>query len=202
MHPIPQPDLLNPDRLKTNERSDMTADEHRSRAQLLDQALHESCAYATELWQHLNAARTYLLESLPSDPRAPGTNPHSGASPTGPTDDVGWQRWTEAYATVTSILAGPHGDSGFGLGEAKEAARLRREAPNLNVLATVNPNVPNPEPAAAVVEPNVSNPEPVVAVVKPQRGNQLRSMGLGALAVLALRGLRRRAPARLLTTKD
>jgi hypothetical protein len=179
MHPIPQPDLLDPDRLTTNERSDMTADEHRTRAQQIDQALHESCEYATELWQHLDAARTYLLASLPSDPRAPGTNPHACASPTGPTDAEGWQRWIETYATVTSILAGPRGDSGFGLGEAREAARLRREAPNLKVLAATNPNVPNPEPAA--------NPVPA------PRPSPWRAIGLAALGVLALRGLGRRS---------
>jgi hypothetical protein len=179
MHPMPKPDLLDPDRTKSNERTNLTADDHPTRAEQFDQALHESCEYATELWQHLEATRKYLLDSLPSDPRAPGTNPHSCASPTGPTDEVGWQRWIETYATATSILAGPHGDSGFGLGEAREAARLRRDAPNLRVLAATNPNVPSPEPAA--------NP------VKPPRPSGLRSVGLAALGVLAVRGLRRRS---------
>lgn len=178
MHPIPKPELLDPDRLTSNERTDMIDHDHRSRAEQLDRALHESCDYAVALWQHLDAARTYLLDSLPSDPRAPGTNPHTCASPTGPTDDEGWQRWIDTYATVTSILAGPKGDSGFGLGEAREATRLRRDAPNLNVLAAANPNVPSPEPAA--------NP------IKPPRPSAWRSVGLAALGVLALRGLRRR----------
>jgi hypothetical protein len=178
MHPMPKPDLLDPDRMKSADRDDASAREHRTRDQMMDQALRESCEYATELWQHLDATRKYLFDSLPSDPRAPGTNPHSCASPTGPTDEVGWQSWIETYATATAILAGPHGDSGFGLGEAREAARIRRDAPNLRVLAATNPNVPSPEPAASPV--------------KPPRPSALRTVGMAVVALLALRGLRRR----------
>lgn len=79
--------------------------------------------------------RGYLLNSLPPDPRAPGPHPTASASPTGPDDDTGWDNWIAAYATVTSVLCGPNGDSGYGLGEGRREANLRRTAPVLRIHA-------------------------------------------------------------------
>ena len=91
MQPMRQPELLDPDRIKSDDRDNMTMMEHRSRAQQLDEALHASCEYGIELWKHLDAVRSYLYTSLPSDPRAPGPNPRASAAPTGPDDEEGWR---------------------------------------------------------------------------------------------------------------
>lgn len=193
MQQIPQPELLDADRITSADRDDMTMFEHRNRAQQLDDALHASCAYATELWQHLAAARSYLYHSLPSDPRSPGTNPHPGASPTGPDDREGWQRWIDTYATVTSILVGPHGDSGFGLEEAQRAARDRRDAPNLNVLARVQRGTgtaASADPLAVITRSDGNDSS--TSAVSSIGARSFRLAALGALGVLALRGLRPR----------
>lgn len=181
MHPIPRPELLDASRVTSADRDDMTLLEHRTRAQQLDDALQASCDYATQLWQHLDAVRSYLYDSLPSDPRAPGVNPHLGASPTGPDDEEGWQRWINTYATVTSILCGAHGDSGFGLDEARLAARERREAPNVAALAHARDAAPV-SPTPAMGQPRTAGSD--------SRGGLIRAAGLGVLAALALRGLR------------
>ena len=127
MQPIPQPAVLDPDRVLTDARKDLTVDDV-TRAEALERALHETCAYAQQLWQSLDEARNYLWNSVPPDPR--GTSAaRTGASPTGPDDDTGWESWIAAFARVTSTLVGPQGDSGFGHGEARQAAELRRTAP-------------------------------------------------------------------------
>ena len=132
--PIPTPHVLNPDRLLANDRGGFgTADDHKSRADLLDKALQDSCAYAQQLWDNLDAVRHYLMDSLPPDPRSPGPHPSPSAAPTGPDDEQGWENWIAAYASVTSVLCGPHGDSGLGLHEARGAAQERRTAPVLNL---------------------------------------------------------------------
>ncbi|HST49964.1 hypothetical protein [Jatrophihabitans sp.] len=188
MHEIPKPELLDPDRLLLDDRNDLTADEHASRAALLNQALHESCGYAQQLWQSLDAVRGYLLDSLPPDPHAldPDALDQPGrrsAAPTGPDDEAGWENWITAYATVTSVLAGPHGDSGFGSDEARREARDRRQ-----VL---------PEPPAAP-EP-VREPAPEAAGLAARRPDghtaagrsRLRLAARVAVLLLAIRGLRR-----------
>ncbi len=93
MHEMRQPELLDPDRVTSDDRDNMTMMEHRNRAQQLDEALHASCEYGVELWKHLDAVRSYLYTSLPSDPRAPGPQPRASAAPTGPDDDEGWRNW-------------------------------------------------------------------------------------------------------------
>lgn len=47
------------------------------------------------------------------------------ASPRGGDDGDGWAKWADAYAAITSVLAGPHGDSGLGRQEAVREAQLR-----------------------------------------------------------------------------
>ncbi len=59
MQSIPTPEVLDPDRVLVNDRADFTAD-HQTRAALLEKALHESCAYAGELWNELNAVRHFF----------------------------------------------------------------------------------------------------------------------------------------------
>lgn len=135
MYEIPKPELLDPDRVNRDDREDFTAEDHRSQSQLLAKALGESCAYADQLWNQVNALRGYLLDCLPPDPRTPGPPTATAASPTGPDDEAGWTTWINAFATTTSVLCGSHGDSGFGLSRAREEARLRRTAPGLTLHA-------------------------------------------------------------------
>ncbi|MEO8750786.1 MAG: hypothetical protein ABI384_10330 [Allobranchiibius sp.] len=126
MQSIPTPQVLDPDRILVNDRGDWTAT-HESRGEQLDAALRETCAYAQQLWRDLDAVRQYLRGILPHTPPEPGPHPVESASPTGPDDDAGWESWIAAYAAVTSALAGPQGDSGYGLQEARREARTRRE---------------------------------------------------------------------------
>ncbi|MBV9821595.1 MAG: hypothetical protein JO144_05075 [Actinobacteria bacterium] len=180
MHEIPQPELLDPDRLLLDDRDNLTADEHASRAALLNKALHDSCDYAQQLWHRLDAVRGYLLDSLPPDPRSVDGPARRSAAPSGPDDEQGWQNWSAAYAAVTSVLAGPHGDSGFGAEEAEREARDRR------LPEPVVPTVPaEPAPAA----------EPVAPARQAGHAAQARSRwllaGRVAIVLLAVRGLRR-----------
>lgn len=188
MQPIDRPQLLDPDRVVDPNRDDMTVD-HESAAKQLRQALEASCDYGRQLWDHLVAVRQYLMESLPPDPGAAGPHTQVSAHPTGPDDTEGWQHWVDVYASVTSVLAGPHGDSGYGFGEAREAARIRSEAPNARLAArlhdgrTGTPKVddkPTAETAKRQSDDSLST------------GMLLRGLGLVTLSVLALRGLRPR----------
>jgi len=128
MHSIRQPELLDPKRMLTDDRDDLTVGEHRTRANLLAAALEDSCRYAQALWEELDEVRAYLVRCLPDDPQRPGAQ-RNATAPTGPDDDAGWDDWMATYAAVTSVLCGPHGDSGFGAGEARHEAHLRRVAP-------------------------------------------------------------------------
>lgn len=174
LQPIDKPQLLDPNRIVDPNRGNMTVD-HESAAKELREALEATAEYGQELWGHLVAVRHYLMESLPPDPGAAGPHTQLGAHPTGPDDTDGWQRWVDVYASVTSVLAGPHGDSGYGLGEARDAARIRTEAPNARLAARVQASARQPEPAVPV---------------ESRLGALLRGFGLAALALLALRGLR------------
>jgi hypothetical protein len=186
MQPIPRPEVLDPGRVNADEREDMSLDDHRNRASLLAEALQQTSEYATTLWDHLDAVRAYLYDSLPSDPRRPGPDPRASAAPTGPDDQRGWEDWIATYSAVTSVLAGPHGDSGFGLSEAEQAARIRRDAPNLRLLAE------HPTTRALAGQDNAEpsrsgpfGPPPVSS----HTGRTLRAIALGALSALAIRGV-------------
>ena len=141
---IPTPELLDPGRMLTNDRDDFTLAEHRTRANLLASALHDSCEYAQALWEQLDQVRGYLVRCLPDDPQHPDAQRHATA-PTGADDDAGWDDWMATYAAVTSVLCGPRGDSGFGADEARKEAYARRVAPV--------PVIEDPEPAATRPEP-------------------------------------------------
>lgn len=200
MQPIPTPQVLDPDRVLDNDRGDFTAD-HEARSKLLETALHESCSYAQQLWDTTNALRAYLMDSLPPDPRAPGAHPAVGASPTGPDDEQGWNNWVNAYAAVTSVLCGPHGDSGYGLGEARHAAELRRSAPNLTLYVD-HPELSGDSEADATransgprhteeQHHNGGGPHGERAPATSALPKPVRLLAAGVVGVLALRGLRR-----------
>jgi hypothetical protein len=178
MQPIPTPQVLDPDRVLDNDRGDLTAD-HEARAALLDDALHKTCDYAQQLWQTLDAIRGYLMDSLPPDPRSPGPAPHVGAAPTGPEDAQGWDNWIAAYASVTSALCGPHGDSGYGRGEARHAAELRRTAPILNLHGA------HPELSAS----GQAAPATPTGAGTARSRSSARTLGTAVLVLLAVRGL-------------
>jgi hypothetical protein len=184
--PIPQPELLDPDRINRDAREHFTTDDHRARADLLSQALEDSCAYARQLWETLDAQRSYLLQSLPPDPRTPGTHV-LGASPTGPDDELGWRNWIGAFAAATSALCGSHGDSGFGLSEARAQAQLRRDAPEMQLLAH------HPELQHGKPEPDSTDTSPPAQPAPAPKKSAATKLVAGVLiGALALRGLRPR----------
>ena len=127
MGEIPMPEVLDPHRPR------LVAEENvgnaEARAEALDSALLKAAEYGQQLWRSLQDVRQYLLDSLPPDRRHPGADSDRlGTSPTGPGDDAGWNRWIGTYAMVSSALAGPHGDSGYGLQQAEQEATHRRSA--------------------------------------------------------------------------
>jgi hypothetical protein len=190
MYEIPKPQLLDPDRIDRDDREELTAEDHRSRAQLFATALAETCHYADQLWNQVNALRGYLLDSIPPDPRKPGAHTRTSASPTGPDDEQGWQNWIEAFATTSSVLCGAHGDSGFGLSRAREEAQLRRTAPELTLHAR------HPEPAADQQPP--AHPAPPQRQARNGQAHSssswspIKVAAATVVAVLTLRGLRPR----------
>ena len=130
--PMPLPEVLDPNRPSL--RAWLELADVAERVRLLAEALEKVSAYGQVLWRDVDALRHYLLESAPSDPHLPG--PHRiGASPTGPDDEEGWINWIAAYAEATSVLAGPHGNSGFGLHEARHEEQIRRSVPDVLLLA-------------------------------------------------------------------
>jgi hypothetical protein len=202
MQEIPPPQVLRADRVSRDDREDMTTEDHRSQAQLLATALEESCAYAQLLWNDLNAARQYLEDTLPPDPRSPGGSLAVSASPTGPDDEPGWQSWIDAYAEITSVLCGPHGDSGFGLGEARRMAHLRRTAPITKIKAE-HPAVlaSGATTNSAPTAPGSGQPAPVNpgvhATAAPTQLSFTSGLATGVtLAVITLTWPRRRRPRR------
>lgn len=184
MQPIPSPQVLDPDRILANDRGDFTID-HEARAQLLEEALHETCGYAQQLWRDLDAVRSYLLDSLPPDPRSPGQHLIASAAPTGPDDEDGWTNWITAFAAVTSVLCGPHGDSGYGLGEARHQAALRRSAPVLRIRAD------HAQDTSATNETSISE-ETEPAPASGRRSWPAHTATTIVLGLFALRGLRPR----------
>jgi hypothetical protein len=128
VQPIHEPELLDPTRMLTDDRDDLSVTEHRNRSKLLAEALEDSCRYAQQLWHELDDVRGYLVRCLPDDPQRPDAQ-RGATAPTGPDDEQGWNDWMGTYASVTSVLAGPHGDSGFGADEARREAYARRVAP-------------------------------------------------------------------------
>ncbi|MFL6162509.1 MAG: hypothetical protein ACJ74U_09780 [Jatrophihabitantaceae bacterium] len=144
--PIPMPGVLEPDGGHLRGSLNAAEDPEQQLSQLR-QALADACGYGRELWRAVDALRGYLLHSLPADPRAPGLH-RTATAPTGPDDEQGWQDWMAAYAEAHSVLAGPRGDSGFGVSEAQREAQARRSAPNLRLLAE-HPELTSRQPASS-----------------------------------------------------
>lgn len=191
MRPIPQPHLLDPDRLLINDRGGFFAD-HEARATELDKALHETCSYAQQLWQTLDSARQYLTECLPPDPRGPDSmHAPLGAHPTGPEDDGGWNDWMATFAAVSSVMCGPHGDSGYGLKEAEQAATIRRDAPTV-LLRRHHPELQQQPGSSAHTSPSGVSPATGIADAggrSADRRSTSKTVGIALLVVLAVRGL-------------
>ncbi len=206
LEPIPKPELLDPDRPLTNLRSPEAGRDDRPEPELIADALHESCAYANQLWNHLDAVRRYLLDSLPPDP---GTA-IKGAAPTAPEHEKGWQTWIDTFSAVTSVLCGPHGDSGFGLSRANHEAQLRRSIPEPHSSGLAQSDLvrgaapaavpdPDPDPAlrAAVAADTVGTPLAADHRTGATGNHRRRIARLASLAIVvafALRGLRPRNP--------
>jgi hypothetical protein len=200
--PIPKPQVLDPHRRLVNDEDNFTAN-HEARAVLLQRALETSCSYADQLWNDLNAMRQYLLDCLPPDPHTATGLVATGAAPSGPDDEHGWQNWMTAFAEVTSVLCGPHGDSGFGLSRAREEAQRRRASPAAAAPRDGNaeldpspdapkpPDQPHPEPQPRTADKPRTPPSQDAAPQKPIREHRrlARLAGMAVLIGLALRGL-------------
>ena len=95
------------------------------RLQLIEAQFAKACDYGQALWRELDLVRHQLVAMLP-DVDADDDARRFLAAPRGPDDDEGWDTWRSLYAGVTSALAGPRGDSGFGRQEAAQEAQRRR----------------------------------------------------------------------------
>jgi hypothetical protein len=192
MQPIREPELLDPNRILAEERDDFTIEEHRSRSRLFAQALRDSCEYAQQVWHQLDATRGYLHRCLPDDPSRPGAR-RSRTAPTGPDDEDGWTDWMQTYAAAHSVLAGPHGDSGFGESEAHREARSRRAH---TPVTDQMPDQPLDDPMVHRVELEAAAhhraaTEPT-SPPSPRKNALLMRLPLAVLVLLAVRGLRPR----------
>lgn len=195
MQEIPKPQTLDPDRPLRHRGTQFTEDD-RPESELLSKALHESCEYADQLWDNLNAMRQYLLESLPPGPRVPGLHTTAATSPTGPDDEEGWRNWVDAFAAASSILCGPHGDSGFGLSRAREEAQVRRSAPVLNIHAedpdrAQHPDADDDTPTPAS-GPAAADTRDTSSATRAARWTPAKTAAVLAVAAIALRELRPR----------
>jgi hypothetical protein len=142
------PTLLTPDRQVVNSRGDFVDRDRQNLIPALERCVADLCAYSQKLWNDMTAMPTYLLHDQPpsrwegqqiGQPQGdlggdiqPTTTTSEEA--VGAADDadgpVAWSTWIAAYAAVTSVLAGAHGDSGFGMHEAHALARLRQRMPS------------------------------------------------------------------------
>ena len=138
---IPLPSALDPQR--GHLLSSVAGGSDEDRTDLLQKSLGEASEYGQQLWHTLDDIRHYLLDTAPTDGR-------TAARPTGPDDEAGWLAWQQAFGAVTSALAGPRGDSGFGEQEAAREALARRSAPaSSDELAVARSVGWQPAPAAS-----------------------------------------------------
>ena len=77
---------------------------------------YEVRVYAQQLWTALDGMARYLLEQVARGGSGPVLAGHRSLL----SSDEQWQQWRLIYAGVLSVLAGPHGDQGYG----EQAARL------------------------------------------------------------------------------
>ena len=126
MDEIAVPSVLNAGRLPIDDRGEFTAEQHKASSDALAQELESTTDYARSLWNQLNEVRAYLLTAAPQNPRMIEGMPRTGAEPTGPGDEAGWQRWTATLAAVTSLLVGPKGNLRYAEQEAVREQHDRR----------------------------------------------------------------------------
>ncbi len=105
------------------------------RPRALERSVFALSAYGQQLWNDVNAMRSNLLHHQPPShwDGQPLVDPVGGDRPTPTTSgdaigaagdadgQAGWSAWIAAYAALTSVLAGPHGDSDFAVHEAYRA---------------------------------------------------------------------------------
>jgi hypothetical protein len=109
MQSIPRPGLLereNPEQVLTSRERDVDAWGR------IAEPMREIAQYANQLWEVVQGVREYLYELA-----------GEGGKPSPLRDASDWEDWAETWARVTSALAGPAGDSGYGVGEAREIAQ-------------------------------------------------------------------------------
>lgn len=125
MESIPRPGVLepeNPDRVLTTSRErDVDAWGR------VSEPMRELGLYANQLWEVLQSVRDYLYE-LAGESGKPSPL-HGGHD---------WEAWAETWARITSALAGPSGDSGYGVSEAREIAQ-RHDVPVLTGRSGITP---------------------------------------------------------------
>jgi hypothetical protein len=80
-----------------------------------EDASDDVAAYARQLWVALDEGARYLLEQLARGGGGPLLAEHRPLLST----EEQWQQWCTVYADVLSVLAGPHGDQGYGEQEAR-----------------------------------------------------------------------------------
>ena len=138
------PSVLNGERAVTDHRDTLGMHAENERVQLRE-ALKQSCDYGLMLWHELDRMRAYLLESAPEARDTSSGVRRIAATPLGPDDEAGWQRWQAIYEKVSETLCGPSGDSGFA---AREAALQVRDRRSMDPPATPAPPMlePVPEP--------------------------------------------------------
>lgn len=108
------PDVLDSERPALLGGEEATPESLQDRAQRVENALHRACGYGQVLWRELDTLRRYLFEDVAQGRRGEGT-----ASLLRSTDQ--WSTWAERFASASSVLSGPAGDSGAG----ETAARLQ-----------------------------------------------------------------------------
>ena len=101
---------------------DATAAQHMAHNIRVISSLERTSAYGRQLWHTLDAVRAYLESSAPRPD--PLDRPLPAIADSG--DDHACSDWQEAYAAVTSVLAGPRGDDGHGDQEAQRIVQANR----------------------------------------------------------------------------
>ncbi|MGH8962187.1 MAG: hypothetical protein ACRDWT_13530 [Jatrophihabitantaceae bacterium] len=114
------PDILDSGRGANSGQSGEPADaqsvqEVREALERTQAELNRTRSYGRTLWIQLDETRRYLLEQV-----AGGEDARHRSMLSSPD---AWQSWVDAFAQVSSALAGTAGDGGFGRSEARLVAR-------------------------------------------------------------------------------
>jgi len=113
---FPCPDILDPNFGSTSGRRDQAEDG--PSVPSLEDRFRAVCEYGRALWNELAETRRYLRDEVAgSDGIVQGNHPALLR------DQESWQKWAALYEEVCAVLAGTHGDNGFGRSEATLIAR-------------------------------------------------------------------------------